>query len=295
MAAKRHVGNPDPFTSRQVHRMVEQALDEDVGRGDITSAATLSVGTRGRASLVAREKAVLAGLPLARIIFDQLAGSGEAVRIKVKKPDGSKVAKGGILAQLDGPLHHILAGERLLLNLLQSLSGTATMTAAFVAEVAGTGAVILDTRKTTPGLRLLQKYAVRCGGGRNHRFGLDDGILIKDNHIVGAGSVRLAVQRARASATHGLRVEVECDRLAQVREAIRAGADILLLDNMTPKQVARCFSEIDGRALVEVSGGLSLATVRAYAEAGAGMLSVGALTHSAPAIDIGLDMKARKS
>jgi len=169
------------------------------------------------------------------------------------------------------------------------------MTAAFVAEVAGTGAVILDTRKTTPGLRLLQKYAVRCGGGRNHRFGLDDGILIKDNHIVGAGSVRLAVQRARAAASHGLRVEVECDRLAQVREAIRAGADILLLDNMSPKQVARCFGEIDGRALVEVSGGLTLETVRAYAEAGAGMLSVGALTHSAPAIDIGLDMKARKS
>jgi nicotinate-nucleotide pyrophosphorylase (carboxylating) len=295
MAVKRQIGNPDPFTSPQVHRMVEQALDEDVGRGDVTSAATLAVGRRGKASLVARERAVIAGLPLARIIFDQLAGTGDPVRVKVKCPDGSKVTKGDVIAQLDGPLHHILAGERLLLNLLQTLSGTASMTAAFVAEVAGTGAVILDTRKTTPGLRLLQKYAVRCGGGRNHRFGLDDGILIKDNHIVGAGSVRLAVQRARAAASHGLRIEVECDRLAQVREAIRAGADILLLDNMSPKQVARCFGEIDGRALVEVSGGLTLETVRAYAEAGAGMLSVGALTHSAPAIDIGLDMKARKS
>ena len=295
MAVKRQIGNPDPFTSPQVHRMVEQALDEDVGRGDVTSAATLAVGRRGKASLVARERAVIAGLPLARIIFDQLAGTGDPVRVKVKCPDGSKVTKGDVIAQLDGPLHHILAGERLLLNLLQTLSGTASMTAAFVAEVAGTGAVILDTRKTTPGLRLLQKYAVRCGGGRNHRFGLDDGILIKDNHIVGAGSVRLAVQRARAAASHGLRIEVECDRLAQVREAIRAGADILLLDNMSPKQVARCFGEIDGRALVEVSGGLTLDTVRAYAEAGAGMLSVGALTHSAPAIDIGLDMKARKS
>ena len=295
MAVKRQIGNPDPFTSPQVHRMVEQALDEDVGRGDVTSAATLAVGRRGKASLVARKRAVIAGLPLARIIFDQLAGTGDPVRVKVKCPDGSKVTKGDVIAQLDGPLHHILAGERLLLNLLQTLSGTASMTAAFVAEVAGTGAVILDTRKTTPGLRLLQKYAVRCGGGRNHRFGLDDGILIKDNHIVGAGSVRLAVQRARAAASHGLRIEVECDRLAQVREAIRAGADILLLDNMSPKQVARCFGEIDGRALVEVSGGLTLETVRAYAEAGAGMLSVGALTHSAPAIDIGLDMKARKS
>jgi len=295
MAVKLQIGNPDPFTSPQVHRMVEQALDEDVGRGDVTSAATLATGRRGKASLVAREHAVIAGLPLARIIFEQLAGPGDPVRIKVKCPDGSKVARGDVIAQLDGPLHHILAGERLLLNLLQTLSGTASMTAAFVAEVVGTGAVILDTRKTTPGLRLLQKYAVRCGGGRNHRFGLDDGILIKDNHIVGAGSVRLAVQRARAAASHGLRVEVECDRLAQVREAIRAGADILLLDNMSPKQVARCFGEIDGRALVEVSGGLTLETVRAYAEAGAGMLSVGALTHSAPAIDIGLDMKARKS
>lgn len=295
MAEKRQIGNPDPFTSVQVSRMIEGALAEDLGRGDITSAATLELGTRGKASLVARESAVIAGLPLARAIFDQIAGKGDAVQIKVKTPDGSKVAKGAVLAQLDGPLHHILAGERLLLNLLQSLSGTATMTAAFVSAVAGTGAVILDTRKTIPGLRLLQKYAVRCGGGRNHRFGLDDGILIKDNHIVGAGSVRVAVQRARAAASHGLRVEVECDRLSQVREALRAGADILLLDNMAPKQVARCFSEIDGRALVEVSGGLNLETVRAYAEAGAGMLSVGALTHSAPAIDIGLDMKARKS
>ena len=155
MAVKRQIGNPDPFTSPQVHRMVEQALDEDVGRGDVTSAATLAIGRRGKASLVARERAVIAGLPLARIIFDQLAGTGDAVRVKVKCPDGSKVAKGDVIAQLDGPLHHILAGERLLLNLLQTLSGTASMTAAFVAEVAGTGAVILDTRKTTPGLRLL--------------------------------------------------------------------------------------------------------------------------------------------
>lgn len=295
MATDHQTGTPDPFTSSQVHRMIEGALAEDLGRGDITSAATLALGACGKASLVARESAVVAGLPLARMVFDQLATKDASVQIKVKKPDGSAVRKGDVLAQLEGPLHDILAGERLLLNLIQSLSGTATMTAAFVAAVAGTGAVILDTRKTVPGLRLLQKYAVRCGGGRNHRFGLDDGILIKDNHIVGAGSVRLAVQRARSAAAHGLRIEVECDRLSQVREALRASADIILLDNMTPRQVARCFSEIDGQALVEVSGGLTLATVRAYAEAGAGMLSVGALTHSAPAIDIGLDMKAIKS
>lgn len=286
------VGAPDPFGSAPVRAFVENALAEDLGRGDVTSAATIAAGTRGRGQLVLREAAVVAGLPLADMVFDALAASEGRVRVRRKVAEGRAAAAGRVIAELDGPLRAMLSGERLVLNLLQSLSATATLTRAFVKAVAGTGAQILDTRKTTPGMRSLQKYAVRCGGGRNHRFGLDDGVLIKDNHIVGAGSVGAAVGRARASVPHGLRVEVECDELAQVREAVRAGADVVLLDNMTPAQVSKCVAWIDGRALVEVSGGLRLDTVRDYAEAGADLLSVGRLTHSAPAIDIGLDMRA---
>lgn len=292
MAAK--TGAPDPFDAASVRALIDSALAEDLGRGDVTTAATIPAGTRGRGRLVLRERAVVAGLPLADRIFAALDSEEGRVRVRRKVAEGRVAAKGRTIAELEGPLRAMLSGERLLLNLLQTLCATATMTRAFVEAVSGTDAQILDTRKTTPGLRSLQKYAVRCGGGRNHRFGLDDGVLIKDNHIVGAGSVTAAVRSARAAVPHGLRVEVECDELAQVREAVRGGADIVLLDNMTPKQVERCVAWIAGRALVEVSGGLTLETVRAYAEAGADLLSVGRLTHSAPAIDIGLDMKARR-
>jgi nicotinate-nucleotide pyrophosphorylase (carboxylating) len=287
-------GAPDPFAAAATRDLVAAALREDLGRGDVTTAATIAVGTRARGRLVLRESAVIAGLPLAELIFAELAAGEAPVRVRTRVADGRRAAAGRTIAELEGPLRAMLAGERVLLNLLQTLSGTATLTREFVDAVKGTGARILDTRKTTPGLRLLQKYAVRCGGGTNHRFGLDDGVLIKDNHIVGAGSVRAAVTRARSVVPHGLKVEIECDRLVQVREAVAAGADIILLDNMTPTQVARCCEVIAGRALIEVSGGLTLERVREYAEAGAELLSIGRLTHSAPAIDIGLDLEMRR-
>lgn len=277
-----------------MRRLVAAALREDLGRGDVTSAATIPATVRAKGKLVLRESAVVAGLPLAELIFAELAAGQPPVRVRARVAEGKRAAAGRTIAELDGPLRAMLAGERVLLNLLQTLSGTATLTRTFVDAVKGTGAKILDTRKTIPGLRLLQKYAVRCGGGTNHRFGLDDGVLIKDNHIVGAGSVRAAVTRARAAVPHGLKVEIECDQLSQVREALAAGADIVLLDNMTPGQVARCCEVIAGRAVVEVSGGLTIERVREYAEAGAELLSIGRLTHSAPAIDIGLDLEMRK-
>ncbi|MFP6663894.1 MAG: carboxylating nicotinate-nucleotide diphosphorylase [Deltaproteobacteria bacterium] len=287
-------GVPDPFASAATRRLVAAALREDLGRGDVTSAATIPATARAKGKLVLRESAVVAGLPLAELIFAELAADQPPVRVRARVAEGKRAAAGRTIAELDGPLRAMLAGERVLLNLLQTLSGTATLTRTFVDAVKGTGAKILDTRKTIPGLRLLQKYAVRCGGGTNHRFGLDDGVLIKDNHIVGAGSVRAAVTRARAAVPHGLKVEIECDQLSQVREALAAGADIVLLDNMTPGQVARCCEVIAGRAVVEVSGGLTIERVREYAEAGAELLSIGRLTHSAPAIDIGLDLEMRK-
>ncbi len=287
-------GAPDPFSSAATRSLVAAALREDIGRGDVTTAATIAATARAKGKLVLRESAVVAGLPLAEMVFAELAAGQAPVRVRARVAEGRRVAAGRTIAELEGPLRAMLAGERVLLNLLQTLSGTATLTRAFVDAVKGTGAKILDTRKTTPGLRLLQKYAVRCGGGTNHRFGLDDGVLIKDNHIVGAGSVRAAVSRARAAVPHGLKVEVECDRLDQVREAVAAGADIVLLDNMTPAQVAGCCALVAGRAVVEVSGGLTLERVRDYAEAGAEILSIGRLTHSAPSIDIGLDLEMRK-
>jgi nicotinate-nucleotide pyrophosphorylase (carboxylating) len=269
----------------EVARLVAAALREDLGRGDVTTAATVPPGARGRGAIVARGACVLAGLPLLDLVFAELGD----VQVDLRALDGTAVRAGAVLARLDGDLTAILSGERVALNLLQRLSGVATLTQRFVAAVAGTKAQILDTRKTTPGLRLLEKYAVRMGGGRNHRFGLDDGILIKDNHVAVCGSVREAVSRALTRAPHGLRVEVECDRIAQVREALAAGAHAVLLDNMEPAEVARAVQLVAGRVLVEVSGGVDLDTVRSFAEAGADLISVGKLTHSAPAVDIALD------
>jgi len=277
----------DPFSHPEVIDLIARALREDVGRGDVTTATTVPASARGSARVVSREACVVAGLPLLERVFAPLGG----VRVHAGKArDGAAVARGEVLARIEGSLTVILAGERLALNLLQRLSGVATATRRFVDAVAGTGVAILDTRKTTPGLRLLEKYAVRMGGGRNHRFGLDDGILIKDNHVAVCGSVRDAVGRARANAPHGLRIEVECDRLAQVREALAAGADAVLLDNMGPGEVRTAVGLIAGQALVEVSGGIDLESVRAYAEAGPDVISIGRLTHSAPAVDISLEV-----
>lgn len=283
----------NPFTHPSTTDLIARGLAEDVGRGDVTSRLTIPPDVQGEARLVAREDCVVAGLPLIERVYDALAPGGITVSTSVK--EGARATTGRTLARLKGPLGTILTGERLVLNLLQQLSGTATLTRKFVDAVAGTGAEILDTRKTIPGLRLLQKYAVHTGGGRNHRFGLDDGILIKDNHVAVCGSVATAVERARASAPHGLKVEVECDRLDQVAEALEAGADVVLLDNMTPTDVGRAHALIQGRAVVEISGGINLKTVRRYARKGPALISVGGLTHSAEAVDLALDVKASRA
>ncbi len=278
----------EPFGHSMILDLLVRSLAEDVGRGDLTTDLLVPVAAAGSGAFVARETLVVAGLPLLARVFDTLSPGATQVQIGIG--EGEAVREGTVLARVEGSLRVLLTGERLALNLVQTLSGTASLTRRYVEAVAGTQALIVDTRKTLPGLRLLQKWAVRVGGGRNHRFGLDDGILIKDNHIAGVGSIAAAVARARAGAHHLLKVEVECDRAAQVDEALAAGADAVLLDNMTPKQIARCVTRIAGRAKVEVSGGVTLENVRAFAEAGADLISVGRLTHSAPAVDIGFDL-----
>ncbi len=288
--SRKALGGVDPFSHPGTAELIAAGLREDVGRGDVTSLVTIAPDASGTARLVAREACVVAGLPLIARVYDALVGSG-VVSVDLAVGEGAAVKAGRALARMKGPLGTILTGERLTLNFLQQLCATATLTRRFVDAVAGTGAEILDTRKTVPGLRLLQKYAVRVGGGRNHRFGLDDGILIKDNHVAACGSVAAAVERARVAAPHGLRVEVECDRLEQVEEALGAGADVILLDNMTPAMVGRAHRVVAGRVTLEVSGGIQLANVRKYAESGAALISVGGLTHSAPAVDLSLEVK----
>jgi nicotinate-nucleotide pyrophosphorylase (carboxylating) len=284
----------DPFGHPSTAELVRRALAEDVGRGDVTTAATIPAGEQGRAALVTREDCVVAGLPLLAIVLGELHAAGR-LAVAARVGEGAAVSAGTVLAEIEGALAPLLTGERVLLNLVQSLCGVATLTRRYVEAVAGTGVAILDTRKTTPGLRLLQKYAVRMGGGRNHRFGLDDGVLVKDNHVAACGSLRAAVERARAAAPMGLRIEAECDRLEQIGDALAGGADLILLDNMRPDQVRAARKLVGRRALLEVSGGVTLDTVRALAEAGPDFISVGRLTHSAPAIDLGLDLRARRA
>jgi len=283
---------PDPFQHRSTVELVRRALAEDVGRGDITTAATVPAGERGRAVLATREDCVVAGIPLVALVLGELHAAGTLV-VRPCADEGKSVRAGAVLAEIEGALAPLLTGERVLLNLVQGLCGVASLTRRFVDAVAGTGVTILDTRKTTPGLRLLQKYAVRMGGGRNHRFGLDDGVLVKDNHVAACGSLRAAVERARAAAPMGFKVEVECDRLEQIGDALLGGADLILLDNMRPDEVRAARTLVGKRALIEVSGGVTLETVRALAESGPDFISVGRLTHSAPAIDLGLDLLLR--
>ncbi|MDQ3957787.1 MAG: carboxylating nicotinate-nucleotide diphosphorylase, partial [Actinomycetota bacterium] len=244
---------------------------------------------RGRARIEAREAFVVAGLDVARLCFD-LVGDEEPVW-DAKVADGDEVTAGEVLVLIEGPLRAILTAERTALNVLGRLCGVATLTRAFAGAVEGTACRVVDTRKTTPGLRVLEKYAVRVGGGSNHRFGLDDGILIKDNHIAASGGITTAVERARAGAPHGLRIEVEVEDLAGLDEAISAGADAVLLDNMSVDEVAQAVEAAGGRVLVEVSGGVTLDTVASYAAAGADLVSVGALTHSAPVVDLALEVE----
>lgn len=268
-------------------RVIDLALAEDVGLGDITTMTTVSPDARGMARIWAKEPVVVAGLPVAQRVFEKW---DPTLRFSAAAVDGATVDAGGDLAVVSGCLRSILTAERTALNFLQRLSGVATLTRAFVQALSGTGAAIVDTRKTTPGLRMLQKYAVALGGGKNHRWALDSGVLIKDNHIMAAGGVRRAIRAARIQAPHVLRIEVECKNLHQVEEAVMEAADVILLDNMDGEALQSAIQLIGGKALVEVSGGVTLDTVRSFAIPGVDLISVGALTHSARAVDIALDV-----
>lgn len=260
-------------------------LREDLGQGDLTSLLVVPEDLEGEAVILAKEEGVLAGLWVAERVF-ALADPRTAFTPLVA--EGARVAEGTEVARIRGPLRGILAGERLALNLLQRLSGIATLTRAYVEALAGSKAQILDTRKTTPGLRALEKYAVRVGGGRNHRYGLFDGILIKENHVRAAGGVGEAVRRAKARAPHYLKVEVEVRDLAELEEALEAGADLILLDNFPLEALREAVRRVRGRVPLEASGNMTLERAKAAAEAGVDYVSVGALTHSAKALDLSL-------
>jgi len=276
-----------PLTKKETTALVTAALEEDDAKHDITTAATVVSDRRARCRLVARQTGVISGLALAREAFEQL---DKAVTIRTEHEDGTRIHPQTPVMFLSGHARGLLSAERVALNFVQRLSGVATLTARYVEAIAGTGAHILDTRKTTPGWRRLEKYAVRCGGGLNHRLYLSSGVLIKDNHLAAAdGDIALAVKRARAVAPKGIKIEVECDRLDQVRTAIDADVDIIMLDNMGLADLRQAVQLVDGRAVTEASGGVKLDTVRAIAETGVNWISVGALTHSAPALDLALD------
>jgi nicotinate-nucleotide pyrophosphorylase (carboxylating) len=270
-----------------VEPAVAAALREDLGRaGDITSQLTIPAGKTATGRLVARKPGRIAGLICAEAAFRLV---DPKVTFAVSTPDGSDVAGGALLATVSGPARSILTAERVALNFLGPLSGTATATAALVKAVDGTGARIVCTRKTLPGLRVLQKYAVRCGGGFNHRFGLDDAAMVKDNHIAAAGGIAPALAALRAGLGHMVRIEVEVDSIAQLEEALAHGADTILLDNMSLEDLRRAVTLAKGKAVLEASGNVTLQTVRAIAETGVEYISSGAITHSAPNLDIGLD------
>lgn len=269
---------------------VRRALEEDLPWGDLTSEAVLPAGIGARVVMVARAEGVVAGLPVAA---EAMRAVDEAVVVTFAATDGQRVGAGTPLLRAEGDVRSLLMAERVALNFVQRLSGTATLTARFVERVQGTGAAIVDTRKTTPGLRIFEKYAVRCGGGRNHRMGLSDAVLVKDNHrdALRAAGVDLAdaLRAARRRLPHTATVEVEVESEAELDAALAGGADIVLLDNMSPTELRRAVERVGGRARTEASGGISLETVRAVADSGVDMISVGALTHSAPALDVALD------
>src|SRR3954471_16609374 len=278
-----------PYHQDELRNLVRTALDEDEAFNDLTTIATVVSDRHARGQLVARAVGVLCGVPLAVEAFRQL---DPKVTIRVDLEDGARLKRGSNILYLSGHARALLAAERVALNFMQRLSGIATLTARYVDAVKGTRAKILDTRKTTPGWRLLEKYAVRAGGGTNHRLNLSAAVLIKDNHLAAVdGDVALAVRRARDLAPAGTKIEVECDRIEQVGAAVESGADIIMFDNMSPDVMARCVELVGGRATTEASGGVSLETVRAIAQAGVDWISVGALTHSAPALDLALDFE----
>ena len=278
-----------PYHQDELRNLVRSALEEDEAFNDLTTIATVVSDRHARGQLVARAEGVLCGVPLAVEAFRQL---DPKVTIRVDLEDGAKLRKGSNILYLSGHARALLAAERVALNFMQRLSGIATLTARYVDAVKGTKAKILDTRKTTPGWRLLEKYAVRAGGGTNHRLNLSAAVLIKDNHLAAVdGDVGLAVRRARDLAPAGTKIEVECDRIEQVQAAVEAEADIVMFDNMRPEQMAECVRLVAGRATTEASGGVSLQNAREVALAGVDWISVGALTHSAPALDLALDFE----
>ncbi len=276
-----------PLPDLLIEPIVRAALAEDLGRaGDLTAQACIDADARLDATFGVRRQGVVAGLACARLA---VLAMDPSARFETLIADGAAVTPGAVLAKVSANARALLSAERTALNLLGRLSGVPTLTAAYVDAVEGTGARIVDTRKTTPGLRALEKYAVRCGGGVNHRFGLDDAILIKDNHVAACGGVGEAVRRARAAAGHLTMVEVEIDGLDQLAEALEAGPDVIMLDNFSLADLRQAVTVTAGRVTLEASGGVDLTTVRAIAETGVQVISVGALTHSAPVLDIGLD------
>ncbi|GMU67392.1 MAG: nicotinate-nucleotide diphosphorylase (carboxylating) [Acidobacteriota bacterium] len=283
------MSRPDLPPSIAWEELITRALAEDLGRaGDLTSLAVIPEEARAAGRIVARRAGVVAGLPIALSAFGRL---DRRVVAEPRLDDGDRVEAGAVLAVLSGPARALLAGERTCLNLLGHLSGVATATRELVDAVAGTRATIVDTRKTTPGLRVLEKYAVRCGGGRNHRFGLDDAILIKDNHVVVAGGAGEAVRRARDKVGHLVKVEVEITRADELEEVIAAGADVVMLDNFALDEMRAAVVAARGRVPLEASGGVTVATVGAIAATGVDLISVGWITHSAPALDVALDFE----
>jgi len=286
---RRHL---DFITEVGLRRIVERSLEEDVGRGDVTSDTLIPLSAQCKAVFRSRVSGVIAGLDVAKMVFNVTDSN---VLFENLIEDGEPVAPHQKLAVASGPARSVLRAERVALNFLQRLSGVATLTSKYVAAVRGTRARIVDTRKTTPGLRSLEKYAVRAGGGFNHRRDLGDAVLIKDNHLAVIGalglSVREAIERMRESLPHTVKIEVEVDRIDQAKEVLPARPDIILLDNMSTQDLATAVNLIDGRALTEASGGVSLETVKEIAETGVDLISVGALTHSAPALDIALDFE----
>jgi nicotinate-nucleotide pyrophosphorylase (carboxylating) len=272
----------------QIKKIIEHALAEDIGSGDITTEAIIPETSTSSAVMLAKQALVLAGLEVSREVFIHL---DPAIQFTPYAREGERMHAGTEIARLSGSTRTLLMGERVALNLLQHMSGIATLTAKYVDKIKGTKAVVLDTRKTLPGLRQLEKYAVRMGGGQNHRFGLYDGVLIKDNHIKAAGSIAEAVEKVRKRASYSHKIEVETKTLEEVREALAEKVDIIMLDNMQIDTMQEAVKVINGRALVEASGNVTLDTVRAIAETGVDFISSGSLTHSAPAADISMKIK----
>ncbi|WP_042203354.1 carboxylating nicotinate-nucleotide diphosphorylase [Paenibacillus camerounensis] len=280
--------------NEELVQLIKSWLQEDVGSGDITTRTTIPAGHESKGIIHVKEAGVICGLPVAELVFEVVDPS---LRFTTLVQEGQNVSKGTVIAEVEGSTHAILTGERLALNLMQRLSGVATRTAAFVEELNGLKTRLVDTRKTTPGHRMLEKYAVRVGGGANHRFGLYDAVMIKDNHIKGAGGILQAVSRARANIPHTMTIEVETESLEQVEEALAAGADIIMLDNMAPDLMKEAVRRIKIKAphvKTEASGNVSLDTIRAIAESGVDVISVGRLTYSFNSLDISLDLNARK-